>query len=101
MYAEKVDYSSNKLLNKNTEVVPSDTKKEVTHFEQAVRVKIITSLLKSSLALEMYEISYEVTRTFKNELDIKSCLTVFDLLFEALKSNPSKYEIKIAIFEGL
>ena len=54
------------LLNKI-----SDAKKEVTQFEPAVRVKIITSLLSSSLALEMYDISYEVTRTFLNELDKK------------------------------
>ena len=49
----------------------------------------------------MYDVAFEVSRTFKYELDAKRCLPIFDLLFQALKLDPSKYEIKIAILEGL
>ena len=49
----------------------------------------------------MYDISFEVSRTFEEELDATTCVPVFDTLFQALAEDPSKYEIKIAILEGL
>ena len=49
----------------------------------------------------MYDIAFEISRTFPNELDATRCVPVIQLLFQKLKDDPSKYEIKIAILEGL
>ena len=49
----------------------------------------------------MYDVSFEVSRKFENELDATRCVPVFPILFQALADDPSKYEIKIAILEGL
>ena len=57
----------------------------LTQFEEKNKLKLLTSILNQSLHLEMYNITYEISRMFINDFIKQGYLPVFDPLLHHLK----------------
>ena len=65
------------------------------------RDKIIIQMLYTSIAFEMFDVSYMISRLFIHDLMKHTYLSLFDTLFIQFKKDTSKYEIKLALIENL
>jgi len=73
----------------------------MNHFNAKNRSKFILSLLKVSISHQLYDISYEISCVFLEDLIRHKYLAVFHTLLDQLSLDSSKYEVKLAILEKL